>query len=138
MHLNLIGITAAAATFLGIWLGHVAVRKIEYVSTTVLFPSSLAFLLGVIFQVGAIWTDNQAVSTSLGILGVTLLWDSLEFWRQQNRVEKGHAPANPDNPRHQRILANSPHATTIDWLNRKPSGRRLSSQELQVVQEETR
>ena len=43
-----------------------------------------------------------------GILGVTLLWDSFEFWRQQKRVIKGHAPANPDNPRHARILAENP------------------------------
>jgi hypothetical protein len=53
---------------------------------------------------------------------VTLLWDSFEFWRQQNRIIKGHAPANPDNPRHIRILEESQAATTLDLLNRNPIG----------------
>jgi hypothetical protein len=44
----------------------------------------------------------------LGILGITLLWDALEMTRQQRRICKGHAHANPDNPRHARILEQYP------------------------------
>jgi len=33
------------------------------------------------------------------------LWDAFEFYRQHYRIQSGHAPANPDNPRHARILA---------------------------------
>jgi len=40
------------------------------------------------------------VSTILGILGITLLWDALELVRQAQRVKIGRAPANPANPRH--------------------------------------
>ena len=55
------------------------------------------------------------------ILGITLLWDALEFTRQQKRVKKGHAPANPHNPRHAKILAEHPTATTLDLLKHLPS-----------------
>jgi hypothetical protein len=69
------------------------------------------------------------------ILGVTLLWDALEFFRQQKRVKHGHAPANPNNPRHAKILAEYPDATTIDWLNRSPRGSKYSSAELASIKE---
>ena len=51
-----------------------------------------------------------------------VLWDGIEFWRQQRRVWKGHAPANPSNPRHLRILSESSLATTFDLLDRDPVG----------------
>jgi hypothetical protein len=56
-----------------------------------------------------------------GIFAITLLFDALELGRQQNRVKKGHAPANPENPRHARILAESKSATTRDLLKRDPN-----------------
>jgi hypothetical protein len=61
---------------------------------------------------------------------VTFLWDALEFLRQQNRIKHGHAPANPNNPRHAKILAEHPEATTFDWLDRDPRGRSYSAEEL--------
>jgi len=36
---------------------------------------------------------------------MTFLWDAFEFYRQHYRIQSGHAPANPDNPRYARILA---------------------------------
>jgi len=58
----------------------------------------------------------------LGILGITLLWDAFEIYRQQNRVKHGHAPANPNNPRHARFLADPHfHATTEDLLKCEPN-----------------
>jgi hypothetical protein len=65
----------------------------------------------------------------MGIAGITFLWDSLEFFRQQKRIMKGHAPANPSNPRHARILEEYPLATVIDLLKRDPVGREVSSEE---------
>lgn len=50
------------------------------------------------------------------------------------RVRKGHAPANPVNPRHARLLQSSKMTTTIDWLDRNPIGRQLSTDELQRIQ----
>ena len=135
MSLNWIGLVAALAVFFGIWVGHVAVRRIEFISPTLWLPVLAALSLGLACEIGAILSQNLYLSTALGILGVTLLWDALEFRRQERRVLKGHAPANPANPRHARILVESPRATTIDWLQRDPVGRRLSSDELQAIQE---
>jgi hypothetical protein len=69
------------------------------------------------------------LQTALGIFGITLLWDALEFTRQQKRIIKGHAPANPNNPRHAKILAEYKSATTHDLLNRDPIGRVVSADE---------
>jgi hypothetical protein len=135
MTANWIGMLAALAAFLGIWLGHVSVRKIEYHSETVWLPSGVAFVLGVLLEAGALQTDSLAISAVLGILGITVLWDSLEFWRQQKRVGSGHAPANPDNPRHARLLQSSRHATTINWLDRQPLGRQLTTDEIRRIKE---
>lgn len=135
MNLTWIGLTAAAATFGGVWLGHVAVRKIEYLSLTVWLPSSAALVAGLLLEAASLASDNPNFSAAAGILGMTLLWDALEFWRQQKRVRKGHAPANPRNPRHARILHDFPQATTIDWLDRYPTGRRLNAEEIRQKQE---
>ena len=135
MNLNWIGLIAAISVFLGIWLGHVSVRKIGFVSPTVWLPSLAALLLGIIFEAASILTGNLYLSTALGVFGITLLWDALEFWRQHHRVEVGHAPANPDNPRHARLLEAGGSATTIDWLDRNPRGRKLSAEELGAIQE---
>jgi hypothetical protein len=43
-------------------------------------------------------------------------------------VAKGHAPANPANPRHARLLA-AGGATTVDWLARHPVGRAVGREE---------
>jgi hypothetical protein len=137
MDLNTTGLVAALATFLGIWLGHVAVRKIEYLSPTVWVPALVALCLGLVFEASALLSEDLNLSAALGIFGFTLLWDALEFWRQERRVIKGHAPANPDNPRHARLLATGAPVTAIDWLKRDPQGRPLTSKELQAMQEGT-
>ena len=135
MELNWIGIIAAAATFFGVWAGHVSVRKIEYRAYTVWVPSLITLILGLLMELGALLSDNQYLAAALGILGVTVLWDALEFWRQQERVRKGHSPANTDNPRHVSIMQTNGMATTVDWLNRNPAGRALSPDEIQTIQE---
>ncbi len=119
--MNLIGLAAALATFIGVWLGHVSVRKIEFVSQTIWIPAALFGTVGLGLEVLALKTTSLPSSAALGILGITLLWDALEFGRQQRRVQKGHAPANPRNPRHARILAAFPAATTRDVVKRGPA-----------------
>ena len=118
--MNLIGVVAALATFLSVWFGHVAVRKIEFISPTIWIPSTLFTILGLMAGYLSISTANRSLSTALGIFCITLLFDALELRRQQNRVKKGHAPANPNNPRHARILTEFPWATTVDLLKREP------------------
>jgi hypothetical protein len=122
MTLNWIGLVAAAATFFGIWFGHVGVRKIEAASPSLWVPTMIALSLGLAFEIITLFADNLYLSGGLGIMGMTLLWDALEFSRQHRRIADGHAPANPNNPRHARRLAECKSATTINWLDRDPVG----------------
>jgi hypothetical protein len=119
--MNWIGLAAATATFFGVWFGHVAVRKIEFVSPTLWLPTSVFAVVGIALEWLSLSATRQPLSAFLGILGMTVLWDALEFTRQQKRIQKGHAFANPRNPRHAKILAEFSAATTIDLLNRTPS-----------------
>jgi hypothetical protein len=123
--MNFIGVVAALTAFFSIWFGHVAVRKIEFISPTIWLPTTIFATLGLIVEFLSLLTVNRPLSTAFGILGITLLFDALEFTRQQNRIKKGHAPANPNNPRHALILADPNfRATALDLLKREPTGER--------------
>jgi hypothetical protein len=138
MNINFLGLAAAAATFFGVWFGHVIVRRIEYHSPDLRAPI-LAFLLaGILLEFSSLLAFTRTASVVLGILGITTLWDALELTRQQKRVRSGHAPANPNNPRHARILAEYPQATTIDRLDREPLGRLLTPEEIKAILESGR
>ena len=126
--MNWIGGIAALATFLGIWIGHVTVRKVEYVAPDIRVPMIVAILIGLVLEIAALSSDSLYVSGACGIIGMTALFAALEFRRQYRRVKKGHAPANPHNPRHAKLLAEG-HATTIDWLKRDPVGHEVNTQE---------
>ena len=139
MEINLIGLTAALAAFLGIWIGHVAVRIIESNTKALWPPILISVFLGLALETYSLSTANRLLSAASGILGVTVLWDVLEFVRQERRVKKGHAPANRYNPRHARILADYPEATTLDLLKRAPVGRQVTPDEAArlIAQQET-
>jgi hypothetical protein len=127
--MNTIGIAAGLATFLGIWVGHLVVRRIEFISPTIWLPAGIFTLLGIGMEVLALKVTNAQLSAALGILGITVLWDALEFIRQQLRVKKGHTPANPNNPRHARIMVEFSTATTLNLLKRERVGRPVSQDE---------
>ena len=129
MEINTLGLTAAVTAFVSIWLGHVAVRKIEAASPTIWLPTAIFIALGIGVEYLSLVLRNTHHVTSLGILGITLLWDAFEIYRQHNRVKHGHAPANPNNPRHAKILAEYSTATTLDLLKRDPVGRQVSPEE---------
>jgi hypothetical protein len=129
MTINFIGFTATLATFLGIWLGHVSVRNIERSAKNLLPPILIAIALGLALEIYSLTTVYRPLSAAFGILGITVLWDALEFVRQEKRVKKGHVPANPSNLRHARILAEYPSATTLDLLKRDPIGRTVIADE---------
>ncbi|GAB4523665.1 MAG: DUF4491 family protein [Anaerolineales bacterium] len=131
--MNTLGLITALSTFLGIWLGHVSVRAIERRTVHLWQPILAALTLGLALEVVSLSTANRHLSAAAGILGVTVLWDALEFVRQEKRVKKGHAPANPANPRHARILAEYPSATTLDLLARDPIGRPVSPEEAEAL-----
>ena len=127
MEVNPLGLVAALTAFLSIWFGHVAVRKIEAVSPTIWLPAIIFAGLGLAAETWSLIADNLLLKTALGIVGITLLFDAFELVRQQKRIRKGHVPANPNNPRHARILADpNAHATTSDLLEREPIGKPIS------------
>ncbi len=119
--MNPIGLVAGAAAFLGIWVGHVAVRKIEANAPTLWVPALVFVCAGAALGYCALAVNNQALSAAAGILGMTFLWDALELFRQERRVQNGHASANPSNPRHKSLLESpATRATTRDLLKREP------------------
>lgn len=129
MDINVIGISAALATFIGIWIGHVLVRVIEFKANSI-FPPVVGFsILGILLISGSFLADTKWLSAALGILSMTAFWDVYEFFRQEKRIIKGHAPANPENPRHQKILVTHPTATILDLLKRDPIGREVNPEE---------
>lgn len=129
MELNFTGLIAALSAFIGIWLGHVSVRIIERNVKNLWRPILIAIILGLTLELWSLFTDHWLLTTALGILGLTILWDALEFVRQEKRVKKGHAPANPANPRHAQILAEYPSATTLELLKREPLHRPVTADE---------
>ena len=136
MHFNWIGLASAVATFLGVWIGHVSVRRIEKSVVRLWIPATLALCSGLGLELASFLTPNLFLSVSCGILGMTLLWDALELgYRQQKRVKEGYAPANPNNPRHAKILATHVNATTIDWLDRDPREFPYTKEELGSFEE---
>ena len=86
----------ATVTVLTIWSGHVMVRKVNYHFGT--RPVPIVAVLGLLALVGSVMTDNFVLSGTLGIIGITTLWDAFELVRQESRVRKGHAPMNPNRP----------------------------------------
>ena len=129
MELNYVGLVAAVSTFIGVWFGHVAVRKFESISRTIWLPTTMFAMAGIVAEWLALLTSNFLHSAALGIIGFTFLWDALEFTRQQNRVRKGHAPANPENPRHARLMREYAEVTTLDLLKRDPVGKPVTPTE---------
>ena len=126
MEFHPMGLDAAASTFLGVWFGHVSVRKIEFISPTIWLPTTIFAIFGIIFELFSLLTSSLLLSAAAGILGIIFLCDALEFTRQQNRVKNGHAPANPNNPRHALFLREYASATTLDLLKRDPIGKQVS------------
>lgn len=97
------GVIFGLTAFLSIWFGHVAVRELEYRMVWLPWPAFL--VAGLAALAASFAAEARLLSGVLGITGITLLWDALECLRQQRRVVRGHAPANPQNARHQRLLA---------------------------------
>ncbi|HET7143656.1 MAG TPA: DUF4491 family protein [Anaerolineales bacterium] len=135
MEINFVGFAVAFATFLGVWLGHVSVRKIERETVSLWKPTLITLALGIGLEAASFLTSSMPLSAMFGILAVTMLWDALELFRQQKRIKHGHAPANPNNPRHAKILAGYPSATTFYWLKRDPRGSAYSADELASMKE---
>jgi hypothetical protein len=83
----------AVVTFLTIWWGHILVRIVHYHLGT--RPAPAIFLAGLLLLLGSTQTGNEILGGTCGIVGLTLLWDAFELFRQEARVRQGHAPLNP-------------------------------------------
>lgn len=118
---QLAGFWMALVTFLGIWWGHVGVRWLEARSPNIWPPMIALLTAGIAFNIYSLFAPNLTLAGVSSIIGITLMWDALEMYRQQKRVLKGHAPANPNNPRHAAYLA-AGHGTTENLLDREPQG----------------
>ncbi len=102
--LEFAGLAAAASTFGGVWIGHVAVRAIEYRARRLWLPASLFVAVGCAFEALALASSSLALSAAAGVLGMTFIYDAIELRRQWKRVMAGRARANPANPRHRDAL----------------------------------
>lgn len=119
--LQFAGFWMALATFLGIWCGHVGVRWLE-AQVRSIWPSIFVLLTGgIALNIYSLFAPTLTLAGVASIVGITLLWDALEMYRQEQRVLIGHAPANPQNPRHAAFLA-AGKGTTADLLDREPQG----------------
>ena len=96
MTLQWAGPVLAVTTLVTIGFGHVAVRKANYLYGTKLTP--YVFALGLVFLFFSLRVTGDLASAVLGIIGMTTLWDAYELIRQEERVRRGHAPANPNRP----------------------------------------
>ncbi|NTV64648.1 MAG: DUF4491 family protein [Oscillochloris sp.] len=131
--LQFAGLWMAIAMFVGIWGGHVGVRWLEAHSVAIRPPALVLIGLGLALNAYSMAAHDLIAAGVSSIIGITLLWDAFELYRQQRRVIKGHAPANPANLRHAAYLAApGSHATTADLLKRAPSDPTLPPQHAAV------
>ncbi len=86
----------AAVTVITIGLGHVMVRKVNYLFGTV--PAIPLFFLGAEILTASVFMSSDLLSAVMGIVGVTTVWDGVEILRQEKRIRRGHAPENPKRP----------------------------------------
>jgi hypothetical protein len=89
MSLQWAGLTLSAATFGTIACGHILVRRLHPKWGTK--PGIPLMLLGLVLMVISIFFDSNLISGVLGIVGITTIWDGIEFYRQEKRVQRGHA-----------------------------------------------
>lgn len=93
IELQFAGPVLAVVTFLTIWWGHVLVRIAHYYLGTK--PAPVFFLGGLLVLLWTTQTGSDLLSAAFGIVGLTLVWDTFELYRQERRVRQGHAPLNP-------------------------------------------
>jgi len=83
------GPVLALTTFAAIGIGHVLVRRLFPVLGTRAAP--VFWMLGLGTYYASLRSMNDLVSSVLGVVAITLIWDGIEFLRQKKRVERGEA-----------------------------------------------
>ena len=92
--MNLSGLIIAVIAILGIGLGHVWVRKMEYHFGKQIWPLSLA--IGLVLVGWSFFVGSNFVSAVLAVPGAIFIYAVKEFFEQEKRVLNGHAPRNPN------------------------------------------
>jgi hypothetical protein len=80
------GILLAAVTFGTIAAGHVLVRRLHARFGT--RPALPLFILGGLVLTGSLLAQGELLSAVLGVIGVTVVWDGIEMYRQEKRSKK--------------------------------------------------
>jgi len=93
MAMNSSGVLVAMVAILGIGLGHVWVRTLEYHAGKGIWPVSL--VIGLALVGVSLTVSSDFLSALLAIPGAIFIYAVKEFFEQERRVIKGHAPRNP-------------------------------------------
>ena len=91
--MNPTGSMIAIVAIIGIGLGHIWVRTMEYRFGKQVWPVSMG--IGAVLVGASLFAQSDVVSALLAIPGAIFLYAVKEFFEQERRVLKGHAPRNP-------------------------------------------
>jgi len=85
MNLHFEGLILAVTTFATIGIGHVLVRRLYPVFGTRAGP--VFWAMGLVAYAGSLYLDSRLLSSVMGLVAITFVWDGIEFFRQKKRVE---------------------------------------------------
>ena len=80
------GVKLAVVTFATIAAGHVLVRRLHARYGT--RPALPIFVIGGLVLIGSLAAEDNLLSGALGITAITVLWDGVEIYRQEKRMQK--------------------------------------------------
>ncbi len=86
MNLQWAGVILAFVTFATIGIGHVLVRRLHARYGT--RPALPFFGAGVLILALSLATRSNLLSATLGLTAITLLWDGIEMYRQEKRMQR--------------------------------------------------
>lgn len=92
--MNISGLLVGAIIFLLFGLFHILVVKAEYYCSKRVWP--LFLIAGVLCLLASAAVKDSALSCLLAVLGFTWLWSIRELFEQEERVQKGWFPRNPN------------------------------------------
>lgn len=94
MTANWTGILLGLYMLLVIALGFVWVIKLEYYFGARIWPAVLT--LGILICLASLFMPNFATSALVGIFGGSVVWGAMELPGQEERVQRGLFPSNPE------------------------------------------
>jgi len=86
MNLQWAGIILASVTFATIGIGHVLVRRLHARYGT--RPALPFFGAGLLVLILSLVTSNDLLSAVMGLTAITLLWDGIDMYRQEQRMRQ--------------------------------------------------